>query len=107
MTTLEKVLLFERYLKLTHGHVDRTLDTVLDKLLERKRMELTQQCEEMRVELEVFEKQYGMASAEFFDKFERGELGDTVDFFDWSATWQMYTHARGYLQVLLTEPVTV
>jgi len=55
MTTLEKVHLFERYLELTRGNADNTLDVVLDKLLERKRGELVQHRDEMRAELGVRE----------------------------------------------------
>lgn len=36
----------------------------------------------------------------FFDKFQRGELGDATDFFEWSATWQMYRNTLAYLDVL-------
>jgi hypothetical protein len=89
MTTLEKVRLFERYLEMAHSSADTTLDTGLDKLLERKR-ELTQHRDEMRAELAAFENRYGMTSVEFFDKVQRGKIGDAIDFLDWSATWQMY-----------------
>jgi hypothetical protein len=105
-TTLEKVRLFERYLELAHGSADATLDTVLDKLLARKRAELTQHRDEMQAELAAFESQYGMSSVEFFDKFQQGALGDAVDFLDWSATWQMYTDVLKYLEALSAELVT-
>ena len=103
MTTLEKIQRFERYLELTHGSADRTLDLVFDKLLERKRAELVQQRDALRAELAAFERQYRLASAEFFDKFRHGELGDATDFFDWSATWQMYRSTLQYLNVLSTD----
>jgi hypothetical protein len=103
MTTLEKIQRFERYLELTHGSADQTLDLVFDKLLERKRAELVQQRDAMRAELDAFERQYQLASAEFFDKFRHGELGDATDFFDWSATWQMYRSTLQYLNVLSIE----
>lgn len=105
MTTLEKLRLFERYLELVNGNADEALDTVLDKLLERKRAELARYRDEMRAELDAFENRYNLTSTEFFEKFERGELGDATDFFDWSATWQMYNNARNYLRVLSDEPV--
>jgi hypothetical protein len=100
MTTLEKIRRFERYLELTHGSADRTLDVVFDKLLERKRAELVRQRDAMRAELDSLEGQYRLTSADFFDKFQRGELGDATDFFDWSATWQMYRTTLQYLDVL-------
>ena len=105
MTTLEKLRLFERYLELVNGNADETLDTVLDKLLERKRAELARYRDEMRAELDAFEKRYNLTSTEFSEKFEEGELGDATDFFDWSATWQMYNDTRRYLRVLSDEPV--
>jgi len=37
----------------------------------------------IREEVEGFEKRYGMSSDEFVDKFERGELGDEQDYFEW------------------------
>ena len=36
-----------------------------------------------REEIEGFEKRYGILSEEFVDKFERGELGDDQDYFEW------------------------
>ena len=61
---------------------------------------LAPQRDAMRAELDAFERQYRLASAEFFDKFRHGELGDATDFFDWSATWQMYRSTLQYLNVL-------
>ncbi len=37
----------------------------------------------IREEIEGFEKRYEMTPEEFVDKFERGELGDAQDFFEW------------------------
>lgn len=39
--------------------------------------------------LTLFEKQYGWPSLAFYERFEKGELGDDADFFEWSATWEM------------------
>jgi hypothetical protein len=88
---------------LTHGSADRALDLVFDKLLERKRAELVQQRDAMRAELDAFERQYQFASAEFFDKFRHGKLGDATDFFDGSATWQLYRSTLQYLNVSSTD----
>ena len=100
MTTLEKIRLFERYLELMHSSSDQTIDVVLDKLLEQKRVELSEQRDEMQAELAAFEQQYQMSSPDFFSRFQRGELGDATDFFEWSATWQMYRSTLQYLNVL-------
>jgi hypothetical protein len=34
-------------------------------------------------EIEGFERRYEMPSEEFVDKFERGELGDDQEYFEW------------------------
>lgn len=34
-------------------------------------------------EIEGFEKRYEMSSEEFVDMFERGELGDDQEYFEW------------------------
>ncbi|MBN1890169.1 MAG: hypothetical protein JW850_19390 [Thermoflexales bacterium] len=107
ITTLDKIRLFERYLELIQGHIDPAVDVVLSKLLERKRGELIQRRDEMFTRLEAFEKQYNMVSSEFFDKFERGELGDALDFLEWSATWQMYTSVLKSLGALSPKPLSI
>jgi len=61
----------------------------------------------MEAELAAFEEQYGMKSSQFYEKFERGEIGDAADFFDWSATWQMYNSVQKYLHALSNEPLAV
>ncbi|GEM_PF-343330 len=54
------------------------------------------QLTEYEAKLKQFEAQYGMSSAEFYQKFEAGELGDAMDFFDWSGLveFQKYTQDK-------------
>jgi len=66
--------------------------------MDSKHAERIQQLTEMQVDLTAFEQRYAMPSAEFFDKFERGELGDAIDFFEWSATWQMAENLKRRIQ---------
>ncbi len=41
--------------------------------------------------LKEYENKYGgMTSAEFFERFERGELGDGDDFILWSGLYKFY-----------------
>ena len=37
-----------------------------------------------------FELQYGLDSAEFFSRFEAGEMGDAMDFMRWANKYEMY-----------------
>ena len=40
-------------------------------------------------DLREFEKRYGMDSATFYRQFEAGELGDAMDFFEWSGLYEL------------------
>lgn len=37
----------------------------------------------IKTEIKQFEDKYQMISSEFLKKFEKGELGDSQDFFEW------------------------
>ena len=43
----------------------------------------------LQAELQRFETQYHQASAEFYQRFQKGELGDAADYFEWSACYDM------------------
>ena len=50
----------------------------------------------IREEIEGFEKRYEMFSGEFVDKFERGELGDDQDYFEW---WGLVKGLKKFINV--------
>jgi hypothetical protein len=41
-------------------------------------------------DLREFEKRYGMESATFYRRFQAGELGDAMDFFEWAGLYALY-----------------
>lgn len=45
-------------------------------------------------DLAQYEQRYGMASDDFADKFQRGELGDAMDYVRWATKYRMYREAR-------------
>ncbi len=47
------------------------------------------QLERLKQQIVAFEEQYGWTTPEFYPRFERGELGDDMDFIEWAATWEM------------------
>ena len=59
---------------------------------------------EIDVRLRLFERQYGMTSEEFYERFQEGELGDNADFFEWSACYDMARSVHERLQNLQTQP---
>jgi hypothetical protein len=44
--------------------------------------------------LRMFEAQYQMSSEEFYPRFRSGELGDAMDFFEWSVFYEMWNAAK-------------
>jgi hypothetical protein len=65
-TTIDKAERLTRFLKVHRRESDAVIDPVLDKLLDRERQALSKQRDELRVELDQFESQYGLKSPEFY-----------------------------------------
>ncbi len=103
-TTIDKAERFAYYLKTHRRQSDALIDTVLDKLLDRERQSLLKQRAELRAELDQFESQYALKSSELYEKFQRGEMGDDMDFVDWSAVWRVYQTILKSLETLDSAP---
>jgi len=52
-------------------------------------------------DLVLLEQQYGMDSDQFYERFQRGELGDDLDYFDWAAKFEMYCQAKEEIEQVL------
>ena len=64
---------------------NRMLDKLLDVTLSRHQARLNR----LNADLEEFEIQYEMDSSTFYRKFEQGELGDDMDFFEWAGLFEL------------------
>ncbi|MBS1263067.1 MAG: hypothetical protein MAG715_00235 [Methanonatronarchaeales archaeon] len=47
--------------------------------------EINRRLEDIGEEIGYFEKKYGLETDEFYRKFEEGEMGDDMDFFEWKS----------------------
>ena len=56
---------------------------IIKRSLEREISLLDMKMRLAENEIREFEERYGMDSHKFLSKFERGELGDSQDFFEW------------------------
>lgn len=65
------------------------LDLVLGKLLEIALSDYRRRLERYEQDLHQFEQRYGMESPVFYQRFEAGELGDTMDFFEWAGLYKL------------------
>ena len=97
---LEKVRQLENYLEWRGGYADSVMDLTIDKVMQRERTQMEAQLARLRLQLVVFEGQYSRSTPDFYERFERGELGDDADYFEWSATWEMVQQLQQGLRLL-------
>lgn len=64
---------------------------------------IEQQIQEINIDLNAFEQQYQMSSEQFYQKFQRGILGDDIDFVEWSAYYQMWHSLQKRLNLLKSQ----
>ncbi|TAE57484.1 MAG: hypothetical protein EAZ76_07150 [Nostocales cyanobacterium] len=82
------------------GGYSDILASSLRKIIHQERDHIQQQIRELESDLQVFEQQYQLSSAEFYQQFTRGELGDKTDFVEWSAFYQMWSDLQARLALL-------
>jgi hypothetical protein len=82
------------------GYADSVMDLTINKMLQRERVQMEAQLKRLQQQLVDFEGQYGQSTPDFYERFERGELGDDIDYFEWSATWEMVQQLQQGLKLL-------
>ena len=48
-----------------------------------------------------FEQQYDMSSTEFYERFNRGETGDDMDFVKWAGRYRLYLDLKRKIELSL------
>jgi hypothetical protein len=64
-------------------------DSILDKLLDAARGKHQLRLERYERDLREFEVRYEMDSTTFFHRFQTGEMGDAMDFFEWAGLYEL------------------
>ncbi len=67
------------------SELDQILGKLLDISLSQHRLCLKRYEQDMR----EFEQRYDMNSENFYQRFAAGELGDEIDFFEWSGLYEL------------------
>lgn len=91
---LEKI--FEKNLS------DEYLQKAISKIISYEIAKTKEELGGLITELKVYEQRFGITSEDFYKKFTSGESGDSADFFEWSALYQMYLRAAERLRILET-----
>jgi hypothetical protein len=66
------------------------LDLVLSKLLSVVINQYQLRLDRYRRDLDAYEERFGMDTPTFHERFEAGELGDSVDFFEWDGLYDLH-----------------
>ena len=84
MTTMEKLVVL-RETDPDNSLLGSMVDKLLDAALSRHR----QRLQRYEAELQEFEQRFEMDSPSFYERFHAGELGDSMDFFEWSGLCEL------------------
>ena len=100
MTILDKVRRLERYIAIDSMGIDPVLEMTVDKLLSREIERMLELRMKLANQLAKFEESYAMKSTDFYARYENGEMGDKMDFVEWSATVEMMANVDKRLAIL-------
>jgi hypothetical protein len=84
------------------GQGSELLDLTLEKLFAYELRNTQQQLEELEQDLAEFEERYELSSAEFYRRFQAGEMGDDMDYVEWASLHQMAERLRERTRLLET-----
>ncbi|HOU15842.1 MAG TPA: hypothetical protein PKZ84_22285 [Anaerolineae bacterium] len=87
-TTLEKLSVLETLYR--RGYQSDVIDLTVDKMIALERERAERELKEFDIRLKAFEQHYQMRSEDFYRRFQQGQLGDSADFFEWSAVYAMH-----------------
>ncbi len=100
MTILEKVKLLERYIAVDLAAIDPVMDLTIEKLLRREASRMDELRQRLLTQKSEFEKKYGLNSEEFCMRYNKGAMGDDMDYVEWSAIVDMLAGTEKRLSVL-------
>ncbi len=102
-TIVNQIELLDRYIRTNADNQDAVLSSTINKLYLRELRKLNSQIADLQEQLHSYELHYKLKTKEFLSKYESGELGDSIDFMEWSATFEMYIKVMEKLKILRNE----
>jgi Rad3-related DNA helicase len=92
-----------RFEVLREAYSDKTeLDKVLTKLLDNALRQSRLELERIERELDDFETRYQMESSSFYTRFEEGQLGDAMDYFEWASLYELEQTLKKKIERLIS-----
>ena len=80
--------------------VVQAVDVTVTKLLYHEKNKSIKDRYRFRRKLKMFEKKYHMKSDNFHERFEKGTVGDKMDYMEWDALYDMNKRVEERLAVL-------
>ncbi len=85
------------------GYQSQVVDQAVSKLIALEVGQCRAELQRLAARLTAYEQQYGMTSKEFYRRFRSGELGDEMDFVEWSVFWDMHEATQKRLDSLVEQ----
>ena len=85
------------------GYQSQMVDQTVSKLVSLEVGQCRAELQRLATRLTGYEQQYGMNSSEFCQRFRTGELGDDMDFVEWSVFWDMHQATQKRLDSLVKQ----
>jgi hypothetical protein len=82
------------------GYQSPTIDQTVVKLIALETEQARVELQRLEPRLLAYEQRYNMPSDEFYRRFRAGELGEEMDFVEWSVFWDMSQATRRRLDEL-------
>ena len=83
------------------GYQSPVVDQTVSKLIALEVAQCRAELQRLAARLMAYEQQYGMTSKDFYRRFRSGELGDEMDFVEWSVFWDMHLATQKRLDSLV------
>jgi len=85
------------------GYQSDVIDHSIDKLLMLERASAQHSLADLEERLRAYEGQYYMSSPDFYQRFRAGQLGDDIEFVEWSVFYEMHRGVQERLSILMAE----
>ena len=72
----------------------------LRKIIIQEKNNIQVQIQELETDLQAFEQQYQLSSEDFYRQFKTGQLGDDIDFVEWSVFHEIWLDLQKRLTLI-------
>ena len=66
------------------------IESAVNKLIDYEKSKIENELTQLKFDLKEFEQKYNKRSDVFFRDFKSGQIGDEMDFIEWSSLYEMF-----------------